>query len=70
MVTQDRELNNSGHCKVVSPSPLSQSGRGSKSPVPLLPNWEKGLGEGFAPLREEGEDPGINKSMILRGKLD
>jgi hypothetical protein len=33
-------------------------GEGSKSPVPLLPAWEKGLGD-------EGEDLDINKSAFL-----
>jgi len=47
--TKDRELNKT---KFSLTPPLSL-GRGSKRLVPLLPR-EKGLGEGFAPLREEG----------------
>jgi hypothetical protein len=27
------------------PTPLPSLGEGSKSPVPLLPSWEKGLGD-------------------------
>ncbi|MCY7277194.1 MAG: hypothetical protein LH702_26565 [Phormidesmis sp. CAN_BIN44] len=38
-------------------------GEGSKSPVPLLPAWEKGLGD-------EGEDLDINKSAFLSSISD
>jgi len=47
------------------PAPLPNWEREARSPVPLLPAWEKGLGEGFAPLREEGEDLDVNKSAFL-----
>ena len=39
--------------KTLTPA-LSQAGRGSQSPVPLLLFWEKRLGEVFDPLCEEG----------------
>jgi hypothetical protein len=37
----------------------SKLGEGSKSPVPLLPIWEKGLGD-------EGKILDINESTLLR----
>jgi hypothetical protein len=40
------------------PSPLPNWAR-SKSSVPVLPIWENGLGD-------EGENLGINKSIVLR----
>ncbi len=51
-----------------SPPALSQFRRGELESGSLLPVWEKGLGEGFAPLREEGEDLDTNKSAFLNDR--
>ncbi len=78
-ITGEGNWGGGGASQFCSPHPksLSQSGRGTLNPVPLLPFWEKGLGDegklaklGCSRRRAQGNGPGKAQVRVGGGKAD